>query len=455
MSYLIKKSPNSIFGILYQNDSLILKTYSSKYSRPISLARNMTPVYSAALDTNNGINIVFKSKDNKIIHLKENNLNYLRNIILDDQNNTYNISNMRLISCNDNLYLFYTALNPYENTNDLIFHNITNSTSPPQSIVSLTNINSSYDIISLNGKLYLVCYNKSTQYELNLFSFDLQNNNWTLEKTLHTQTNPITYTSFCHDCHNNLHIVYISENFGSYQLYYINNSQTQQKLIHSSAYSIEPIIFQYKEYIWINWIENNVNKMTFSDIDNANFSSISKASFQLDYMDIVYLINPYDEICGQKFYGSIIQNPIISVLSQIDLDNMLLNNNLNTELNLLIKNVNKKSNYNNTEDEPENDLNSEINYLKQVQHSIKQQYDDLAKLAKNLQEEGKHWKSKYLKSEMEVKKLKDELKVLSVSKTNNQLNQTKTINSSSEQMKQEIINNNEQNIQDTNSNNIV
>ncbi|MFP4698519.1 MAG: hypothetical protein ACLFMO_07415 [Eubacteriales bacterium] len=409
MSYLLKREKEQLEYLSIINNNLYYKLFPNKsHQRLTTLARNVNGTYTATLDENKKIHIIYKNNENKIIHLNEENKKYNRTILLDDKNDTYKISNIKLITFNQNLFLFYTALNPYDNTYDLIFHQINDTNASPQSLISLSNLNSSYDLTVTNNKLYLLCITKQENYELCLYSYDATNNNWLLESSIKNQSNPILYTTCCNDASGYLHLAYINEQFGQNQLYYINTNDKKEKLIHTSPYEINPVIFKYKDFLWINWIENKKNNFVFSIDQGVNFSNTTKASLQDDFK-IIHFVNSIDSLNGNKFYGSVNQIPTISILSNIDIDNILLTNNLNKELNLLIKNLqnNQNPNKNNTED---------IEQLIDVQKNITSQYNDLSEMAKRLQEEGKKWKTKCLKSELEVKKLKKEIGVL---KSNN------------------------------------
>jgi hypothetical protein len=394
------------------NDHLFYKTFTGKYNnRLISLARNASTVYASTLDENRNMQIIYKSKDHKIIHLNETDGSYNRTIILDDKSNTYNISNLKVTSYNGHLFLFYTANNPYDGTCDLIFHQIDDVNASPQSLFAMTELNASYDITVIKNKLYLLCFTKDKDYELGLYAYNPKTKEWLLEQVLKNQSNPITYATFCKDAASNLHIIYMSEQFGQHQLFYLNTQNLSPRLLHTSAFSLEPIVFKYKNHLWVNWLENKTNKFIFSIDNGFSFCEELKSTLQQDNLELINFINPVDALYGTKYYGTVGSSPVLSVLSQIDLENILLDQNTNQELNLLI---------NHLQDQPREvsaasistEEVEELEYLKQVQDTITKQYNELSNFAKQLQEEGKKWKNKYMGAELEMRKLKEEISSL-------------------------------------------
>lgn len=443
-----------MYQIYYMNDNLLIKTYPNRYNRTITLARNSSPIYTAALDSNNNIHIVYKNRENKIIHLSESNTNFKRNIILDDVSNNYQITNMNLIIFNQNMYLFYTAKNPYDQSYDLIFHQFDNNNESPQSLVSLIDLSSSYDVILLNNQIKVICFTHSENYQINLFTYDISSKEWLEENILLKQTMPIHYLSTCIDANTNMHITFVSEQFGRYQLHYKNEHSSNSQLLYTSPFNLEPIIFEYEKFLWINFLENNTNKMMFSTNNGMQFSEVSKASLQNEYLEKVFLITPNDLIYGKKYFGLMNPNPIISIFSQIDLHNILLTQNTNPELTMLIKSLQSKKELS----VQDNTLKEEINYLKQVQESITNQYNDLSKFAKDLQKEGKNWKNKYLKSEIQINKLKESIQALKKDKilqTTSILNTQEESNTSPNNLQTEDIQPKELNNEEENDTNIL
>ncbi|TCT16791.1 hypothetical protein EDC18_10187 [Natranaerovirga pectinivora] len=415
MSYLLKKDSQNITYISFMNESIYSKAIPSKYnSRIVPIARNCTSVYFASLDSQKNLHIIYKSKDNKIIHVKEENDNYTRDIILDDRQNTYNISNLQFICHKEDIYLFYTANNPYDESYDLIFHHLNDTNSSPQSLLSLPRLDSKYDLTISDNKLILMCTTKNEEYELGLYSYDFTNKDWGLERSIKKQNNPLTYSSLCND-NSCLHIVYMCEQFGQNQLYYLNTKDDVSSLIYTSPNTIEPIIFKYQELIWINWIELKTSKLTFSTNNGISFSDVTKGSSQQDNIDKIHFTNIVDQLYGQRYYGFINQNINLLVLSQIDLENILLNQSMNRELSLLLNSLLQKQQptlmaASTNPDQSDNIEN--IDSLIEIQDTIVQQYNELTNFAKQLQDEGKKWRNKYTKAEMDIKKLKEEIKFL-------------------------------------------
>lgn len=390
------------------NDSIYSKTLpATRNNRLMTIARNATKVFFANMDEQYHLNIIYKTTDNQIVHIKEENNTYNRKVLLDDKSNVYNISNLQFICFNNNIYLFYTANNPYDNTYDLIFHNIYDTSSSPQSLLSMIDLNAHYELTVINHQLTLLCITKNEAYELNLYTYDTNTNEWQINTSIKQQSNPITYATLCND-QEKPHILYMSEQFGQNQLYY-TDIRSPEKLLYTSPYAIEPSIFKYQGFLWVNWLERKEGKFICSVDNGTTFGDVNKGSIEEDTMEKLFFTNHYDQVYGNRFYGT--PNPTLNlfILSQIDVDNILLNNNINKEMKILLNNlVGKKPKLAAASTRSENDVES----LKNIQENIIQQYNELSEFAKQLQEEGKKWRGKYNKAEIEIKRLKKEIDAL-------------------------------------------
>lgn len=409
MPYLLSKNNTTNLLIDKTGESIYYRMYPTKYNqRAVVIARSLNSDFSAALDDNKRLHLIYKSSTNGLVHLYEVNNKFDSDPLLEDPNNAYQITNLKYLNHGKN-YLFYCAYNPYEKTSDLIFHRFMDKEhTEPQSLFSIPNLTTNYECLIEDNTLYLLCQilGEEGQYELNLYTYNMNTSDWDDYITVAKSINPYMDYSLCvHDGH--VHVTYVERDKGKNVMYYIQKNDTfgEATEITSSNSILSPIIFIYNHIIWINWKENNQLIHTLSSNNGESFNQPHPCSAQSPEARHYYFYgysNP--NLIGHKFYGYINGHPILAVLSQVDTDNILLNNYNNLELKSLINNFAALDN------NRLKNLSQQVENQKEIQENISQQYDTLAKMAKELQTQAKMWKSKYGQSEKEVKKLKKKLR---------------------------------------------
>lgn len=419
MPFLLSKNNTSNLLIDKTGESIYYRHYPSKFNqRAVVIAKSTSNEYAASLDEYNNIHIIYKNSNHSLVHLYENNNKFEKKILLDDFNNAYQISNLKYIYYRKN-FLFYCAHNPYEKTSDLIFHSfMQNEYSEPQSLISIPNLSSPYECVLYNDIIYLLCQlqNNDGSYELNLYQYNINKSTWNEYETIVTSPSPFTSYSLCIK-KNNIHVTYEKIESSLNKIYYICSKDDKWEIpveIHSSISKLSPVIFTYNNIIWINFKENNQLKNSLSSNDGFSFTTPQLCSSQSKEATFYYFYGyKSNNLSGNKFYGYINKYPILAVLSQVDTDNILLSSNSNLEIKSIIENFTTTDGYNNTT------LKQEIEQQKEIQENISTQYNNLAKMAKELQEQAKMWKTKYAKSEQENKKLKKKIRKAYVSSFNN------------------------------------
>lgn len=408
MAYLLFNDNNNTL-INKVGESIYLKTYPQKYTQKTNiLAKSIYNDYCASIDNKNKIHLVYKTTQNSILHLHGKDSSFTSNILLDDSDNSYKITNLHILS-KEKSYLFYAAFNPFENTTDLIFHNFEESSNSPQSLFSLPSLNSKYQSSIYGNYIYLLsCVLNNNSYELNLYSYNIVESTWDNYKNIITSEYPIT--DFSYVLHNDtVHITYVVDKFGHSTLYYgqYENNKFFEIEIIALGQKINPIIFIYNGIIWINYFTSQILYSSFSNNGGLTFSKPIKCTLQNNVIINIYLYGYKSKnLIGNAFLGYIDHQPNIAVLSQIDVDQILFYSTANTELKEVFKNPTTQSEEVSKNNRVE-ELEREINNLKEMQKSITQQYNDLANFARDVQYEGKKWRKKYQKLSKEMKNLNE------------------------------------------------
>lgn len=409
MAYLLLNNDENIL-INKVGESIYWRSYPQKYNQKTSvLGKSTHGDYCASIDQDGKVHLIYKTSQNSILHLYGKDMSFSSNTLLEDLDNSYKITNLQIVSAKKS-YLFYAALNPYENTTDLIFHNFSDGLgTAPQSLLALPNLNSKYQSFIQGDKIYLLCsvLNDNT-YELNLYQYNIPQNAWENYETLIVSEYPIT--DFCAVAkQDNIHITYVIEKYGHFTLFYGQRKSDQFISVEITAIGqkIKPVVFIYNGIIWICYLTSQTLYSSFSNNGGLSFTTPIVCTLQ---NSSISNINIYgykgDSLFGNIFLGYIDHQPNIAVLSQIDVDKILFYSTSNTELREVLKASYKTKKPANDNDKIST-LEKEILDLKELQKSITEQYYQLASFTKEVQFEGKKWRKKYQKLSKEIKETKD------------------------------------------------
>lgn len=396
MAYLLKNNDNHIYIITYsQHSGLFYKVYSkTSLLKTSTLNSSSLNQYSATIDHKGLINVVCKDKKNQIIHFIESTAKFNQTVVLNDPENRFNISNLKLITANKQLHLFYTAQNPDDDSSNIIHHILDGSTnSTPQSITSTTALDTTYECFVYNNLIYMLSIDKTEEgYSLILSSYNCTKNEWILENSLVTTKNPITYCTMCIDKEGNNNILYIENNYAQLDLKYIkyNTKINNTSTLYTSAYEIEPILFIYNDSLWLNWKSGDKLLMMLSINSGESFTKPSYCSTINSNSSLIHYYSQYknrENLQGNIFYGVESPFPNIFILNKLDMNNIHINKPSNNELKLYIDSLKDTTEL--------NILKTENNELKEIQKDIIEQYEKLSSMVVKVQDEGKKWRSKY------------------------------------------------------------
>lgn len=409
MAYLLLNNEENVL-INKVGESIYWRSYPQKHNQKTSvLGKSVYSDFTASIDQNNKIHLVYKTSQNSILHLQGKDLGFSSDTLLEDLDNSYKITNLQIVS-HKKTYLFYVAVNPHENTTDLIFHNFSKApNTAPQSLLELPNINAKYQSFIHKDKIFLLCsILNNNAYELNLYQYSITDDIWEEYTTLIVSEYPIT--DFCAVAkQDNIHIAYVIEKYGHFTLYYGQRKSDQfiSVEITASGQKIKPVVFIYNSVIWINYLTSQTLYSAFSNNGGLNFTIPIKCTLQNNSISTICIYGYQgDSLYGNVFLGYIDHQPNIAVLSQIDVDKILFYSTSNTELREMLKASVKTKNHNEDDSKVKN-LQKEIEELKEMQRSITEQYYQLASFTKEVQFEGKKWRKKYQKLSKEVKENKE------------------------------------------------
>lgn len=400
MPYLLRKSQKEIILIDYNlRSGLFYKSFvPNQFTRVYPILSSSSELYCAALDSQNKIHIACKNKRNQIIHIFETGKGLVHEILLDDQNNTYQITNFYMIPGKESLHLFYTALNPTRGIPEVIHHIVNEeNSSPPQSFSPIADLNGHYHCLSHEEDIYFTSAIQNTDsFALLMHQFDEKNAQWLEPKELVKSQFPISFWKLCIDGDNYTHLIYIQDQYGQYRLNYKNLTLHTEQSIYSSAYELRPTLFIYHGAVWINWLEKNISKAVLSIDLGKSFSKPTSTTLQSEKILLYHYF--YDQffvpnLYGNQFYGYEGDYPLLSVLDKLDMDTIHIHFPANNELETYIASI--KEQQLQGKRGKQDGIIEENNRLRSIQENVSTQYNQLAQFARQLQQEGKKWRSKY------------------------------------------------------------
>lgn len=420
MPYLIKTSPDQLFLLDYNSRTgLFYKVYSGgKALRTTVLYSAGTEEFTAAKDGNNNIHVVCKNRLNQIIHFSQRGAGFQQQTVLDDYDNNFNISNLHLTGYHDQLHLFYTAKNLDENTINIVQHQLGRRYSP-RAITTVNDFQHHYECQVYEDHIFLLSINKGPDMknQLSLNAYDCGQELWEDTEILYSSSHPITHSTMCFDKDQAFHILITTNQFGQYSTSYMKiNVEVPIELegIYSCPHNISPVIFSYDDTLWVNWKEKDHAYMLLSADHGLSFSEPRLCSLQDANLKIYHYYfdqNIHNTLYGSSFYGLADTNPVFAILNQMDMDQIHMDSTPNNELKLFLDALKEDSLPSHVASVPLNndfeDLQRENDELKNVQRKIAAQYEELSQLAKDLQAEGKKWRSKFFSVEMELRTIKN------------------------------------------------
>lgn len=404
MAYLIRTKEGELLFIHYApRNGLYYRRFTDHPSpRTTTLASNSMGEYTAVLDNQKDLHVIYKNTKQQIIHMRPFTSGGSGRVILDDINDQYKICNLYACFLDQELHLFYNALHPETSQSELIHHCFSSEPQrAPHALGMIPNLGTSYQCIVSQDKIFLLSIFQETQYSLNIHTYEKSTQKWIPPTIISNSSFPISHSHCCLHPSGQLHLLYTQEKYGQYQLYYVNDlsDHTNPVLLYSCAHPIQPFFIYYRQGLWIHWLEGDQCKIMLSVDEGKTFSAPQRASLPTSDPVVFHYTSPTHTTskilsCSQ-IYGTLLPHPSCAILAPLDMDQLHPYLPTNEELKLYISKYTSIPLQNKSEEEELEALIEENKELKELQESITEQYNELYRLANELQEEGKKWRDRY------------------------------------------------------------
>lgn len=134
-----------------------------------------------------------------------------------------------------------------------------------------------------------------------------------------------------------VHVCYVLEAIGRYQLYYINPLNHQVISLTSSSMPMSPAIFFYYHGLWVNTLIDNKLHTLLSVNDGENFSIPVPCSIQNHLQRSSFISSPLNHLNAQEVYISLDTKLRVCVISSIDVVGLHEHSSFPVELELLLE----------------------------------------------------------------------------------------------------------------------
>lgn len=312
-------------------NGVFCQSFSPSSSKPIPISSQYTTDYSAHMDTNGKLYVaVMPDAFHLNYYIYEGN-RFARNSLISNANSNFILTSPIIYTLQNTPYIVYLSHQAESTSYNFVQENLYN----PQLITLLTchtqpSLIKSY-ITPYQLFVFFITHDEG--YHLNV----LQISETQVTSSVYLNSpQPISDYSVCIE-EDTLHITYISELHGKYQLSYFNNYSNQITPLVTTQYPCYPVIFCYYNIIWINALINHKLQMIISIDNGKTFSLPAPCSIQNNIHRCYFLTHTTSPFIGQEIYASITSYLKLCTLSMIDFPRFHTDTVISSELELLLE----------------------------------------------------------------------------------------------------------------------
>lgn len=332
MSYLFHHNKNFTFIDSSPKSGLTCQSSTGGLgSRPTSIAPAPILYYSAALDAA-GKPIAIAMPDAYHINyysMANNHVN--KTTIASTSSTTYDFSNPVLYTLGQFIQLVYIS-HPVGSSQYSFIHQPIPTNASLTTLLTLNQPPSLLKSISTPDATYIFFVLKETYHTLSCIKLTATN----AEYMAYLNSNvPIIDYSVCLE-NELVHISYVTEVHGQYQLLYLNTETKQPFLITTTAEPCEPTIFSYYHTLWINALLDKKLHIFLSTDGGLNFNGPTLATIQTHLKRCLFQSTHQGTLFASELYASIALNIKLCTIATIDFESIHADTHISSELSLLL-----------------------------------------------------------------------------------------------------------------------
>lgn len=314
-------------GVFYQ-------AFTSPYSaKPIQICSQSPTSYSACRGSDNKLRVALLLDNFHLNYYSYENNRFEKNILVSSPNSNCLLSFP--IICNlsgeDSFSIIYLS----HQMNTEIYHFIMETPYKHQQNSLLTLSSTPYFIKSYptSQSLWIFFVTSDTCYHLHALHLTTEQAHF---YTYLNSSVPIIDYSICIN-ENLIHITYVSEVNGQYQLSYFNTFHRKLTHLLITEMPCLPTVFSYYNMIWIHSLINHQLQMMLSIDDGQSFSTPTPCSIQNNVYRSFFSTQRVSPFIGQELYASIGSTLKLCTLAMLDFPRFHSDSHPAPELELLIE----------------------------------------------------------------------------------------------------------------------
>ncbi|MBE6023839.1 MAG: hypothetical protein E7231_11520 [Cellulosilyticum sp.] len=308
------------------------KFFSSNYTpKPIQIYPQQLASYDAHMDLDGKLYVATMPDAFQLNYYIYEGNRFNRNTLISNTNSNYQLSSPIMYTINQTPFITYLSHQTHSTTYNFVQENLHH----PHLITLLTCYSKPSLIKSYKTDnevfVFFITYEES--YQLNLLHINEVN----ISSSVYlNSTEPITDYSICIE-NDTIHITYVVEFHGKYQLAYFNNHSSQITTLVTTQYPSNPVVFCYYDMIWINALINHKLQMLLSIDNGQTFSQPAPCSLQNNIHRSAFLTHKSSTFICQELYASIASTIKLCTLAMIDLPRFHTDTMITPELELLLE----------------------------------------------------------------------------------------------------------------------
>lgn len=315
-----------------QKNGVFCQFFSSSYApKPIQIQNQNCSAYCAHMDSEGNLYVATMPDAFHLnYHLYENN-RFTKHTLVSNSTSNYHLSSPILYDLQNSPYLLYLSHQTHSTAYSFVQENLYH----PQ----LTTLLTCYDepqlikhfIVKSQVFIFFVTFDEI--YHVNMLHISPYQ---TTSSVFLNSSQPILDYSVCID-EDTIHMSYVAELHGKYQLNYFNNHSNHVTSLATSQYPCNPVVFCYYNLIWINAFINHKLQMIISIDDGETFSIPVPCSLQNNIHRCYFLTQKFSPFVGQEIYASITSTLKLCTLAMIDVPHFHPDSIIPPELELLLE----------------------------------------------------------------------------------------------------------------------
>ena len=306
--------------------------FSSAYTpKPIQIYPQHLTTYSAHMDFDGKLYVATMPDAFHLNYYIYEGNRFNRNTLISNTNTNYHLASPIIYTLQNTPYIVYLSHQTHSTAYSFVQENLYHP--------HLTTLLTSYSEPTLiksyitKDEVFIFFITCDETYQLNL----LRINDSHISSSVYLNSyEPITDYSICIE-NDTIHITYVAELHGKYQLAYFNNHSNQVTVLATTQYPSNPVVFCYYNLIWINAFINHKLQMLISINNGQSFSMPASCSIQNNIHRAHFLTYKSSSFIGQEVYASISSTLKLCTLAMIDIPRFHSDSMIAPELELLLE----------------------------------------------------------------------------------------------------------------------